>query len=92
MDTPTVTRSTRLPHPAPTGLWKVLCIIAERLPPHQLIWFALLVCCSGLGFVVITCVSIGRAASMPAKALAEYIERHTRAEPTDALAPPRPPT
>lgn len=85
MNTPTIARPSKLPSPAPTGLWKVLCIIAERLPQKHLIWLALIVCFSGLGFAVIACVGVDRVAtSKPAAALAGFIEQHTVEKPANA--------
>ena len=85
MNTPAAARPSRIPNPAPTGLWKVLCIIAERLPQKYLLWLAVIVCVSGLGFAAIACVSIGRVVtSKPATALAGFIEQHTVEKPANA--------
>lgn len=37
--------------PTLAGLWKVFCIIAERTPPNQLIWLALMLCVFSLVLV-----------------------------------------
>jgi hypothetical protein len=87
MDMPTTTRPSKLSIPAPPGLWKVLAIIAERLPQKQLLWFALIVCFSSLGFVAIACIGVGRvAASKPATALVGFIEQQTIQSPPMPLS------
>jgi hypothetical protein len=84
MDMPTTSPS-KVSIPAPAGLWKVLAIIAERLPQKHLLWLALLICLSSLGFVAIACIGVGRvAASKPATALAGFIEQHTVQKPAHA--------
>ena len=60
----------------PTGFWKVLTVIAERTPKHQLIWLAVLLCLLVLGLGLMTYAGISQAAnSEPATALAQLIKR-----------------
>ncbi len=62
----------------PTGLWKVLTVIAERIPPHQLIWLALLICVVALGFGLLTYAGISRAAeSKPITTLTGLLKQQT---------------
>jgi hypothetical protein len=84
MNTPTANRPSRLPNPAPTGLWKVLAIIAERLPQKHLLLFTVIVCVSGLGFAAIACFGFSQVASKPATALAGFIKQHTVEKPANA--------
>jgi hypothetical protein len=66
------------PITAPTGFWKVLTVIAERIPSHQLIWLAVLLCALVLGLGWLTYASISRAAdSKPANALVGFLNQHT---------------
>ena len=70
---------------APTGLWKVLTVIAERTPPHQLIWLAVIICVAALGFGLLTYAGISRAAeSKPAAALAGLLKQQPDPKPGDA--------
>lgn len=85
MNTPTTFFLSILPNTTPVGLWKVLGTIAERMPAEQLIWLAVIVCVSGLGFAAIACFSVRRAAkSKPAAALVGFIEQHTVEKPANA--------
>jgi len=85
MNTPTTFFLSILPNTAPVGLWKVLGTIAERMPAEQLIWLAVIVCVSGLGFAAIACFGVRRAAkSKPATALVGFIEQHTVEKPANA--------
>lgn len=85
MNTPTTFVLSVLPNTTPTGLWKVLSTIAERMPAEQLIWLAVIVCVSGLGFAAIACISVSRVAkSKPANALVGFIEQHTVEKPANA--------
>ena len=61
--------------PTLAGLWKVFCIIAERTPPNQLIWLALMLCVFSLVLVwLLTYAGLGRAArSKQATAPTNYI-------------------
>jgi len=55
------------------------------MPAEQLIWLAVIVCVSGLGFAAIACVSVRRVAkSKPAAALVGFIEQHTVEKPANA--------
>lgn len=86
MPTSTPTRPEMAPITAPSGFWKVLTVIAERIPPHQLIWLAMLLCAVVLGFGYMTYACITRATeSKPAAALAGYLKQHT--EPKTGNAP-----
>ena len=63
--------------PTPIGPWKVLSIIAQRLPPNQLIWLAAIVCLLMLGLAWIASIGLGQAVeSKPAAALTNYITAH----------------
>ena len=84
MNTPTATCPSRLPNPAPTGLWKVLAIIAERLPQKHLLLFTIIVCASGLGFAAIACFGVSQVADKPVTALAGFIKQHTAAKPANS--------
>lgn len=84
MNTPTATRPSKRPNSAPTGLWKVLCVIAERLPPKDLFRFAVLVCFSGITLAAITCFGVSWIADKPAKALAGFIKQNTVEKPDNA--------
>lgn len=84
MNTPAVARPSRLPNPAPTGLWKVLAIIAERLPQKHLLLFTVIVCLSGLGFAAIACFGFSQVADKPATALAGFIKQHTAEKPASS--------
>jgi hypothetical protein len=69
---------------APTGFWKVLTVIAERIPPHQLIWLAVLLCALVLGLGWLTYAGINRAAdSKPVTALVGFLSQHTIAKVGD---------
>ncbi len=73
------------PITAPTGFWKVLCVIAERIPPHQLIWLALMLCLFALGLGYIGYATLSRTAeSKPATALTGYIKQHMTTESDNA--------
>jgi hypothetical protein len=78
MNKPTLTRPKMAPITPPTGFWKVLTVIAERIPPHQLIWLATLLCALMFGLGWLTYASISRAAgSKPATAPGSFISQHT---------------
>jgi len=84
MNTPTHFFLSALPNNSPIGLWKVLGTIAERMPAEQLIWLAVIVCVSGLGFAAIACFGFSHVASKPATALAGFIKQHTVEKPANA--------
>lgn len=70
---------------APTGFWKVLTVIAERIPQNQLIWLAVLLCALVMGLGWLTYAGVSRATeSKPAAALAGYIKQHTTSKVSDA--------
>ena len=78
MNKSTLTSPKMSPITAPTGFWKVLMVIAERIPAHQLIWLALLLCALVLGLGWLTYAGISRAAdSKPATALVRFVSQHT---------------
>lgn len=70
--------------PTPTDLWEVFYVIAERTPPNQLIWLALILCLSVLVFkylVYLTCASFRQAAkSKPADAPINHTTNHMPTE------------
>lgn len=85
MNTPTTFVLSTLPNNSPVGLWKVLGTIAERMPEEQLIWLAVIVCISGLGFAAIACFGVRRLAKRkPAAALVGFIEQHAVEKPANA--------
>lgn len=68
-----------LPNTTPTGLWKVLGTIAERMPADQLIWLALMLCVLILGITWLAYRAISHLAkSRHAAALFGLINQHTR--------------
>jgi hypothetical protein len=85
MKKPSLTRPKMPSITAPTGFWKVLIVIAERLPVHQLIWLATLLCALIFGLAWLTYASISRAAeSEPAAALAGFVKQYPIAKTGDA--------
>jgi hypothetical protein len=69
----------------PTGFWKVLTVIAERIPQHQLIWLAVLLCIVVLGFGLLAYASISQAAeSKPATALVGILKQQAVSRMGDA--------
>jgi hypothetical protein len=64
------------PIKAPSGFWRVLTVIAERIPQDQLIWLAVLLCVLILGLAGLTYASVSRAVeSKPAAALTGYLKQ-----------------
>lgn len=84
MNTPITPSPSKLPNPAPTGLWKVLCVVAERLPPKDLFRFTVLVCSVSIVLAAITCFGVGWVANKPVTALAGFIKQHTVEKPANA--------
>jgi hypothetical protein len=85
MNKPSLTRPKMPTMTAPTGFWKVLTVIAERVPPHQLIWLAVLLCVLVLGLGWLTYAGISRAAeSKPATALAGLLKQEPVPKAGDA--------
>jgi len=71
---------------APTGFWKVLSIIAERIPPHQLIWLAIILCICVLCLGALTYAGICRAAESKSVAnLTQTVKQFTTSK--DASTP-----
>ncbi|GAB3590274.1 hypothetical protein [Hymenobacter daeguensis] len=84
MNTPATPSPSKLPNPAPTGLWKVLAIIAERLPQKHLLPFTVIVCISALLFAAIACFGVSRVADKPVTALAGFLKQHTAEKPANS--------